>query len=171
MSNKLIRYQLLLMIVLILFLPQLQARDFELSTAANGVVQKVNVKVGEKVKKGQLLLSLDQKLFAAEVKKSEKMLLSARLNKNEAKKELERAEELYERTVLSDHELNVAKIEFARIDALLAAAESQVEKSAYELKYSQIFSPVNGKVKKINAWPGMLVNNSLKNTILLIISN
>lgn len=159
-----------LMMSLFLFIPQLQAKDFELSTVVNGVVKQVNVKVGDKVKKGQVLLLLEPQVFEAELKKAKKMLQSALLNKNEAKKELERAEELYERTVLSDHELNLAKMEFAKYDALLAEAESQKEKSAYELKYSQILAPTNGKIKKVIAWPGMVINNSLKNTILLIIS-
>lgn len=155
---------------LMLFLTPLIAKEYDLSTAVSGVVQQVNVKVGEKVKKGQLLLLLDQKVFESEVTEAEKLLLSAQLHRDEAKKELERSEELYERTVLSDHELDVAKAAFARMDALVAAAESQKEKAAYALKYSQIVAPVAGKVSKVHAWPGMVVNNRVTTTILLTIN-
>ena len=164
------KIHLLLMLGLFLLSSQIQARDFELSTVVSGVVKQVNVKAGDKVKKGQVLLFLDQQVFEAAQKTSEKMFHSAQLARDEAKKELDRAKELYERTVLSDHELNLAKIEFAKFDALLAKAESQKKLSAYELKYSQIVAPINGKVKKVIAWPGMVINNSLKNTILLIIT-
>jgi len=163
------RFLIVLAMGLILFVSPLVAEEFNLSTVVSGVVHQVNVKVGEKVKKGQLLLSLDQKVFESEVIEADKLLYSAQLYRDEAKKELERAEELYERTVLSDHELNVARIGFAKMDALLAAAESQKQKADYALKYSQIIAPVAGKVQKINAWPGMVVNNSVTvNTLLTI---
>jgi len=158
-----------MIIGLMLFFSPLVAKEYELSTAVSGVVYQVNVKVGEKVKKDQLLLILDQEVFKAEMAEAEKVLHSAQLHRDEAKKELERAEELYERTVLSDHELNAAKAEFAKMDALLAVAESQKQKAAYALKYSQIVAPFGGKVQKIYAWPGMVVNNSVKTTILLTI--
>jgi len=165
------KIRIVLAIGLILFFSQLAAREYDLSTVVSGVVNQVNVKVGEKVKKGQLLLLLEQNVFESEFAEAEKMLLSAQLHRDEAKKELERSEELYERTVLSDHELNVSKAEFARMDALLAVAESQKQKAAYALKYSKIVAPVAGKVQKISAWPGMVVNNRVSTTILLTIKD
>ena len=164
-------FLVLMLFILILFVSPLAAKDYELGTFASGVVQKVTVKVGDKVKRGQLLLMLDQKVFKAELKRAEKMLLSAQLNKTEAQKELDRAEELYERTVLSDHELNLAKVQYAAVDALAATAESELANAQYVLQYSQILSPAAGKIKKVNVWPGMIVNNRLKNTVLLVMTN
>lgn len=162
--------RLLLLLALVLIAPQIVAQDFELSTAVSGVVKQVNVKVGEKVKKGQLLLTLDARVFEAHLNEAEKALHSARLSRDEAKKELERAEELYERTVLSDHELNIEKVAFADADAQVAAAERQLQTASYELEYSRVVSPVDGKVVTVNAWPGMVVNNAVRTTTLLVVN-
>ena len=145
------------------------AKDFDLTTAVSGVVEKILVKEGSRVKKGQELLILDQRVFLAELQSAEKMLRSAELDYEESKKELERTEELYDRTVISDHELELAKVNFAKADATLADAKRRMVAAQYHVDYSKITAPVSGRVKSINAWVGMVVNNSEKNMILMTV--
>lgn len=144
------------------------AKDaIELTTASSGVVGKINVKAGESVKKGQLLLALDQRVYKAKLDEAITMLKGVEMQFEEAKKELERAEELYERTVLSDHELNIAKVDFAKAEGLFKQSEREKVEAQYNFDHSQLLAPFKGKIKSVFAFPGMLVNNQLKSTVLL----
>jgi len=138
-----------------------------LTTASTGVVEKINVKAGQSVKKGHLLLQLDQRVYKAKLDEAIAVLKSMKLEFEEAQKELERAEELYERTVLSDHELNSAKVEFAKAESRLAKSQRQEIEAQYNFDHSQLLAPVSGKVQSVMAFPGMLVNNHLKDTPLI----
>jgi len=140
---------------------------FILTTASTGVVEKINVKTGQSVKKGQLLLQLDQRVYKAKLDEAIVVLKSTKLEFEEAQKELERAEELYERTVLSDHELNSAKVEFAKAESYLAKSKRQEIEAQYNFDHSQLLAPVSGKIQSIMAFPGMFVNNQLKDTPLI----
>jgi len=161
----------ILFVVFLFSCQSLMAKDkvFELTTAVSGVVDKVLIKPGQKVKKGKSLLLLDQRVFKAKLEAAEKTLKSAELELAEAEKEQERAEELYERTVLSDHQLNEAKVLFAKAQAWAAQAKRELAEAQYNMDYSQISAPFDLKIKKLHAWPGQVVNNREKNTVLITV--
>ena len=160
-------YVLFISLSLISFTAFAKESVFELSTASIGVVDVVNVKAGKKVKKGQVLLKLDQRVYKAKLDEAISALQSMSLNFKEAKKELERAEELFERTVLSDHDLSVAKITFAKAEASLKKIERMKIEAQYNFDHSQLLAPFSGRIKSVIAFPGMLVINQLKPTVLV----
>ncbi len=156
-------------LVLSLWSAALFAREYALTTATSGVVQKVMVKAGDKVKQGQVLLMLDQRVLQAKLAAAEKALQSALLDKQEANRELERTQELYDRTVIADHELQLATINYAKAEKAYAEAEKRKIASQYELEYSQVIAPVAGRIKSVKAWSGMVVNNRQTNTTLIVL--
>ncbi|MGD8926538.1 MAG: biotin/lipoyl-binding protein, partial [Thioalkalispiraceae bacterium] len=81
----------------------------ELGTVVSGIVKNVYVNVGDIVKKGDKLLQLDDSVSKAHVVEYRAKLQSAEEELKEAERERDRALELYDRTVLSQHELQVAK--------------------------------------------------------------
>ena len=92
-------------------------RRLELSTPVSGPVASVRVAPGERVEAGDLLLELDQRLYQARLDQARAGLEQARQNREEGRRDLERAEELYDRTVLSDHDLTLARISAAEAEA------------------------------------------------------
>lgn len=141
-----------------------------LATLSDGVVSEVFVDVGDRVKKGELLLQLDQMVFEKRVKQTAVALKSADENFQENKRERERSEELYNRTVLSDHELQIAKNNQLRAQAELELARVQYEKAKYDLKYSRITAPFNALVLQRQAQPGQVVTSDLQPLTLLAIA-
>ncbi len=73
--------------------------------SVNGVVDKVLVKVGEKVKKGDALAKLESNPFNYKIKQCQAQFDKLNPQIFDAKLELDQAEELFERTVLSEVEL------------------------------------------------------------------
>jgi len=82
----------------------------ELSPPVSGVVQAVNVEVGDLVKKGQVLLTLDSTAYQARVAENQSEITRLNAEVEEAKRDLDRVQELYQRTVVSTTELDQAKL-------------------------------------------------------------
>ncbi len=76
-----------------------------LSTPLSGRIDTIRVKVGDRVKKGQLLATLDARPWRAELKRARAALQGLKSRAEEARRALDRARELFDRTVLSQTDL------------------------------------------------------------------
>jgi multidrug efflux system membrane fusion protein len=121
-------------------------RKSNLSTPVSGVVANVNVHPGDRVLKGDILLQLDNGVIKANLEKAQADVQHYERLYKEAERELERHQELYDRTVLSDHELELAHIAFTQAAAQLKTAEAQMAKMAFDLRHSEIAAPFDGIV-------------------------
>lgn len=132
-------------------------RKVELSTLVTGVVSAVNVAVGDIVEQDSVLLQLDDRVVKADILKQEDNV--ARLTRlyDEAQRELDRNKELYDRTLLSDHELEIAHINLAEAKASLSAAKAALTKASVDLQYSSVKAPFRGLIVKRNAEVGQSV--------------
>ncbi len=145
-------------------------RRVELSTPASGLITHVAVDSGDEVRKGQLLLNLEPRGFAAQVKKAEAQVLAGREARDEAKRELERTSEMYERTLLSDHELQLARIALSKAEAELLAAEAERTQARLEQEYSRISAPFDGVILQRSAELGQTVVTRLQSVPLLVLA-
>jgi RND family efflux transporter MFP subunit len=145
-------------------------RRVELSTPVSGPIAHVAADSGDEVQKGQLLLNLDARGFNAQVKKAEAQVLTAREAHEEAQRELERTTEMYERTLLSDHELQLAKIAFSNAAAELQTAEAERTQARLELEYSRVSAPFDGVVLQRSAEVGQTVVTRLQSVPLLTLA-
>ncbi len=147
------------------------ARRVELSTPVSGTVDQVLVDVGAKVRKGQPLVRLDQRSFKARVSKDQAELASAKDVLEEAKRELDRDQELYERQVMSTHELQLSKIALTEAEANFQRARSQLELAKLDLEYSTIEAPYPAIVLQRRVQPGQTVVSRLQTTPLLVLAS
>ncbi len=145
--------------------------DFEITSPLSGVVKHIYVSTGKAVKKGDLLLEFDDALIISNLSEAQSMIRLAKLNREEAKKEFQRAEELYDRTVLSEHELQQAKVLYAKAQAQYAKAENQLIHAQWYIKHSKLYAGFTGKVSRIYSYPGQYVNNQFSVQPLLQIKS
>lgn len=145
-------------------------RTVPLSTAVSGVIDAVNVTKGERVQSDQVLLSLVGKTFQADVVAQEANLKKAENNNTEAERELERTQELYDRTLLSDHELQLGKIQRDAAAAELQAARASLARAERDLFYSVVRAPFDAWVLQRNAQPGQTVVVKLQAAPLLVLA-
>ncbi|RLW68432.1 MAG: hypothetical protein B6D71_13845, partial [gamma proteobacterium symbiont of Stewartia floridana] len=113
-------------------------QQVELSTTVDGMVSRVNAGEGEKVSRGTILIELDQRAYTSRLAAAESRLEAATQQNAEAKRELDRSLELYDRTLLSDHERKQAEIEAAESDAAYREADAQLAKVRLDIDYSRI---------------------------------
>lgn len=133
----------------------------------NGIVEDVSVNPGQKVKKGSVLASLSAEPFLYKLKKCQ-----ASINKFEplildAKLEFDQAEELYERTVLSEVELQ--KIEGKH--KVLLERQNEVKADClllkWELKQTVLKAKDSVYIVNSNIMPGMVVSDENKSTLYI----
>ena len=142
---------------------------YKITSPVSGVIKTVYVKPGQMVKKGDLLLEFDDSLIASNLSEVKAKIQLAKLNKVEAKKEFARAEELYDRTVLSDQELQQANVLYSKALAQYAAAKNELVHAQWDMDHTKLYAAFAGQVSQIYSYPGQYVNNEFTAQTLLII--
>ena len=130
------------------------AGRYSLGSCANARVTAVHVDVGDAVEAGQVLVELDPAPSQARIDSALAALARARPELDERELELVRAEELFDRTVLSEGELRQAEIHQEIAAAEVANAEAQVRIAELGLECRIVRSPVRGVVVKRNVQIG-----------------
>ncbi|MGB0712775.1 MAG: efflux RND transporter periplasmic adaptor subunit [Gammaproteobacteria bacterium] len=143
----------------------------ELATTVSGVVKDIKVRVGERVKRGDALVVLDSREFHARLKAAKGRVTGAKPAFEEAQRESERALDLYDRTVLSDHELQKAQIGLAQAEAELERAEAARTLAGIDLERASVRAPFDALVLHVSAVPGQVVLNRLQATPLVTVAD
>jgi multidrug efflux system membrane fusion protein len=121
----------------------------ELSFRVNGIVSDLYVKPGDSVKKNQKLINLDQREYLENLSLSKSLHKSRLSEREEARRELERAIELFDRTVLSEHELQIVKNSFISSETQYVIANTNLLEAKRSLEFSSISSPFNAIVLSV----------------------
>lgn len=144
------------------------AADIELSTRVSGVVEEVYVKAGQRVKKGAVLLRLNKVIYQALVLEAGAETDRLRAEAAEAKRNLDRAQELYSRTVSSTTELDSAKLRLTRAQSALTVADAKSTIARKNLMDTDLKAPFNGVVAAVHAAPGVVVASDCQPRALIM---
>ena len=144
------------------------AADIELTTRVSGVVEEVYVKPGQSVKKGAVLLRLNKVIYQAQVLEAGAESERLRAEAAEAKRDLDRAEELYSRTVSSTTELDSAKLRHTRAQSALTVAQARATIAKKNLADTDLKAPFNGVVAAVPAAPGVVVASDCQPRALVV---
>jgi len=139
-------------------------------TQVSGTVKKLFVDFNSKVKKGQILLELDDALLSAQQKQSLANRQNAVASLELATANEIRAQNLFEQNYISRQELDSAIQAKKSAQAQLQLAQATVEKDSANLTYSVIRSPVSGVVVDRSVDVGQTVAASLQTPTLFKIA-
>lgn len=140
-----------------------------LTTPVSGVVKEVYVQVGQRVKKGDRLVALDDTILKARVMEAEAGLARVKHEADEADRDFKRAQELYDRGVSSTTEFDAAKLKHSRATASAKEAEARLIIAQKNLEYAVLKAPFDGVVKVREAEPGMYVPANLNPPTLIVL--
>ena len=148
------------------------AQRVDLTIPVDGVVNEVSVNTGQIVKKGQVLVKLDSRVFRANLRQAKENVNSLKATYEEVKRELDRANELYERTVLSDHDLQVAKNNEVLARSDLEKAKAAYIKAQVDFEYSSLVAPFDSLILKRNVEVGKaIINRDSYQTLITLASS
>ncbi len=112
----------------------------------SGTIDELYVDYNSKVKKGDLLLTIEPSVLQASVDEAKASLLAAESQRNYAKSEYERNKMLYKDDYIPRAELEQSQTAYEQAEQSVARAQSQYERAVTNLGYATITSPVDGTV-------------------------
>ncbi len=122
-----------------------------------GKITARHVNVGDVVKKGQLMASLDPSDAQLQARAAGADVQAAQANLALAQAELARQRQLYEKQFISKSALEMREAEYKTSLARVQQAQSQSAVSAHQTQYTQLLADRAGVVASIQAEPGQVV--------------
>jgi multidrug efflux system membrane fusion protein len=146
------------------------AQRVELGTPVSGIVKTVDAEPGARAKQGDVLVALDETPFKASVAEAQAAVDRHAHVRLEARRELDRAKELYAREVLSTVELNKAELDYGLADGAWREAVARLELAGYRLEHSRVVAPFDAVVLERRAEPGQGVAADLQPAVLMVVA-
>lgn len=115
-------------------------------TQVSGTVRKLYADFNQEVKKGQILLELDDAIYSAQVRQSEANIRNVQATLDLARANEARMQNLFSLEYVSRLELDQAIQARRSAEAQIAQAQAQVARDRANLNYTVIRSPVSGVV-------------------------
>ena len=143
-----------------------------------GFLIKKFFKEGDFVKKGQMLFQIDPREYQIEVNNARATVNQYSALLTNAQQELDRANALIKEDLISRSDVDQSLATRNQNRALLEAARQQYELAKVNLSYTNIKSPIDGRIGKVNitegnyvtATSGALVNISSTNPVYIAFS-
>lgn len=117
-------------------------------------IDTIQVRAGDKVKKGDQLIQLEQGDLKSQVLQAKQKVNALRARHKEAKQNLERSIELVKKQLVSAFDLDKNRADYQSIVAELTAGEQALSQATTTLSYATLIAPINGLIVDRFAEPG-----------------
>jgi RND family efflux transporter MFP subunit len=124
--------------------------ESRLSFKVSGTLKRKKIKVGDEVKKGQLLLALDPKDYQISLQQAQANLNSAKAAQRNAQANYDRTRLLYENNNASATDLDAARANADSAKANVSSSTQQVASARNQLKYTELRSPDHCAVASVD---------------------
>ena len=130
----------------------------DLSTRMMGYINKVHVNVGDKVRRGQLLVSINNTDLQAKRAQVNAGITEATAAFNNAQKDYNRYKNLFANNSASQKEMDDMTTNFEMAKARLEAANQMKNEISSQFAYSNITAPFSGTITSKNVEVGNMAN-------------
>ena len=144
------------------------ASSVALRSRIDGQIMEVRFLPGQDVKKGQLLVLLDDRVQSAQLAQAKANLARDLANLQKADADLKRSEELLQKGFVSSAQLDAARAAMASQRAVVEADRAAVQLANTQLGFARITAPIDGVAGNVLAWPGNIVKSN--DTQLVVIN-
>jgi len=150
------------------FSGRLQAVDqVEIRPRVSGYIKRLTFTEGREVRKGETLFEIDPRPYQADLDRAKAQLEQARTAADLAAREVARADKLVKVQAISREEFDSRTSAEANSVAAVRAAEAAVETAQLNLNWTQVRSPIAGRVSRAEVTEGNLVQAGPPDATLL----
>ncbi|MGB0678887.1 MAG: efflux RND transporter periplasmic adaptor subunit [Polyangiales bacterium] len=125
------------------------SQEAKLSFRVRGSLAKLNVKVGDTVKRGDLVAALDPADFHLEVQQAAAALGQAMAEERNAAANYRRTRALYENDNASKQDLDVAQAGAQSAAMQVSAARQRLQLARRQLGYTRLVAPAAGQIAEV----------------------
>jgi RND family efflux transporter MFP subunit len=133
--------------------PDQQAR---IASRLMGYIRSIPVKVGEKVKRGDLLFAIDPQDIQSQISQARAGYQQAQAALENAKADFERFSQLLKEESVSRQQFDGVRLQYSVAQENLAAAKAGLEQAEAQLNYANVRAPFDGVVVQKMAVAGDL---------------
>lgn len=148
-----------------------QSENISIGTPLSGVVSKVAVAVGSRVKIGDVLFTLEGRDVQADLPIRRADVVEAQANLRDAQDQLQRMVQIPDQRAVSVEELDRRRIAVSLAQARLDNAQAQVQAVQVHLDRLVVRAPINGEVLQLNVRSGEYAQAGALATPLLLLGN
>jgi membrane fusion protein (multidrug efflux system) len=135
---------------------QIEAHAVMLAAKVSGYVTKVNVIEGQKVKKGDVLVEIDERDFQNTLTQMKGDLVSLEARKRDAERNHKRISDLFRGGAVSQQQSDTASANYSDLQAKYDGIHAQVSQAELNLTNTKIKAPSDGFIAKRAVEEGQL---------------
>ena len=139
-----------------------------IKTRVDGQLLQVNVREGQAVRKGQLLLQIDPRPYEAALAQAEGQLTKDQANAKNAEAEAARYTALYQAGVVSKESQQAQISTAGQATGSIQADQAAIQAARVNLAYTKVASPIDGIVGLRQVDPGNIVHAADTTGLLVI---
>lgn len=147
------------------------SQEVEIRPQVSGLITRICINEGDKVKRGQTLFIIDQVPYKAALAEADANVRSAEAHLATSRLNYESAVKLREKNVVQDYDVTTARNELSAAKAALALAQAQQLNARNNLSYTEVKSPVDGVAGMIAYRVGALVGSSITQPLVTVSDN
>lgn len=130
----------------------------ELRPQASGYLEAVNFTEGAYVSRGEVLFRIDRRPYAAALAEAAAAMAQAEADAEATVREAERAARLVEKKAISQEDADRRRASAGVASARIAAARAAFERARLNLSFTEVRSPISGRIGRAEVTRGNLVS-------------
>jgi len=138
-------------------------RTVEVKSLASGEITKLHADIGDRVEPGQLLAEVDPRDVRTSYQQAEADLAVAEARMEISRTSLERSERLFEAGVITEQELENAKLDYTNNQAQFTRSQSSFDLAELRLNDVTIRAPLAGTILAKNVEEGSVIQSASGN--------
>jgi len=146
----------------------LSLANVDIRPQLTSTIMKVHFKEGQFVKQGDALFTLDTRTDEANLLKAKAQLAKDQAALNDAKRQLQRSQDLVAKNFVSAASLDTAQLQVESQMANVAADAAAVQAAQVAVSYGRITAPFSGRLGAINAQIGSVVQANITLLVNLV---
>lgn len=145
--------------------------DVDIRPLVSGNITAVHVEEGQKVRKGQVMFTLDQVPYQAAVDQAQASVNAARTAVATAQINADNQKALFDRNIISQNAWQVADNQLQQAKAQLSQAQAALTSARNQLSYTVVKAPSDGVVGAIPNRVGSLASPSMMTPLTTVSDN
>lgn len=143
----------------------------QLGLPLSGIIKSVPVKSGDHVEPGDRLLSLDCGLFKSMLKQNKAIVDGMKPAVETARKDKELADELFDRTVLSEIEHKKAELVFIEVSSKYRASVAKYEEQKWRVSHCELLADNKLLILDVHVNAGEMHNLNVSKSVLMTVAS
>ncbi len=132
-------------------------KQVDVGSDVMGRIEKIYVRLGDYVKKGDTLCLIDRQSYEAKVNILRSNLNDLKNKLEKAERDYERMKTLFEKGLVSETDYENARLQYESIKSQYESTYYSLKDAEYQLSKTVILSPISGQVVSLNKEAGEIV--------------